>query len=196
MLELQARGAATFDYGNNIRQVAKDEGVADAFAFPGFVPAYIRPLFCRGRRAVPLGRPVRRAGRHLSDRRQGEGAHARRFAPAPLARHGTRADTVSGAARPDLLARACGSRPAWAGVQRDGGPRRTEGARRHRPRPSRFRLGGQPEPRDGSDAGRLRRGLRLAVVERAARTRPAGPRGSVSTTAGAWAWASASTPGW
>ncbi len=48
MLELQRRGAATFDYGNNIRQVAKDEGVADAFAFPGFVPAYIRPLFCRG----------------------------------------------------------------------------------------------------------------------------------------------------
>jgi urocanate hydratase len=48
MLELQARGAVTFDYGNNIRQVAKDEGVADAFAFPGFVPAYIRPLFCRG----------------------------------------------------------------------------------------------------------------------------------------------------
>ncbi|MBU4398509.1 MAG: urocanate hydratase [Planctomycetes bacterium] len=48
MLELQARGAITFDYGNNIRQVAKDEGVEEAFAFPGFVPAYIRPLFCRG----------------------------------------------------------------------------------------------------------------------------------------------------
>jgi len=48
MLELHARGAVTFDYGNNIRQVAKEEGVADAFAFPGFVPAYIRPLFCRG----------------------------------------------------------------------------------------------------------------------------------------------------
>jgi urocanate hydratase len=38
----------TVDYGNNIRQVALDEGVADAFDFPGFVPAYIRPLFCRG----------------------------------------------------------------------------------------------------------------------------------------------------
>jgi urocanate hydratase len=48
MLAFQRRGAATFDYGNNIRQVAKDEGVADAFAFPGFVPAYIRRLFCRG----------------------------------------------------------------------------------------------------------------------------------------------------
>jgi urocanate hydratase len=48
MLEFQRAGVPTFDYGNNIRQVAKDNGVADAFAFPGFVPAYIRPLFCRG----------------------------------------------------------------------------------------------------------------------------------------------------
>ncbi len=49
MLELQRRGAVTFDYGNNIRQRALDEGVGDAFAFPGFVPAYIRPQFCLGR---------------------------------------------------------------------------------------------------------------------------------------------------
>ena len=48
MLTLQARGAATLDYGNNIRQMAKEEGVANAFDFPCFVPAYIRPLFCRG----------------------------------------------------------------------------------------------------------------------------------------------------
>jgi urocanate hydratase len=48
MLEFQKRGVPTTDYGNNIRQVAFDEGVTDAFAFPGFVPAYIRPLFCRG----------------------------------------------------------------------------------------------------------------------------------------------------
>ncbi len=49
MLELHARGIPTVDYGNNIRQVAKDEGVANAFDFPGFVPAYIRPLFCEGK---------------------------------------------------------------------------------------------------------------------------------------------------
>jgi urocanate hydratase len=49
MLELQRRGAATFDYGNNLRQQAREAGVADAFAFPGFVPAYIRPLFCQGK---------------------------------------------------------------------------------------------------------------------------------------------------
>jgi urocanate hydratase len=48
MLAFQALGVATVDYGNNIRQMALEEGVADAFAFPGFVPAYIRPLFCRG----------------------------------------------------------------------------------------------------------------------------------------------------
>lgn len=49
MLDMQKRGAVTFDYGNNIRQVAKDEGVENAFDFPGFVPAYIRPQFCEGK---------------------------------------------------------------------------------------------------------------------------------------------------
>ena len=48
MLELQKNGVPTFDYGNNIRQVALDQGVDNAFDFPGFVPAYVRPLFCRG----------------------------------------------------------------------------------------------------------------------------------------------------
>ncbi|MBB2480830.1 urocanate hydratase [Bacillus sp. APMAM] len=49
MLVMQEKGAVTFDYGNNIRQVAKDEGVENAFNFPGFVPAYIRPQFCEGK---------------------------------------------------------------------------------------------------------------------------------------------------
>ena len=49
MLALQSRGSATFDYGNNIRQRALDQGVTNAFDFPGFVPAYIRPQFCVGR---------------------------------------------------------------------------------------------------------------------------------------------------
>jgi urocanate hydratase len=48
MLEFQSQGIPTFDYGNNIRQQALEEGVDNAFDFPGFVPAYIRPLFCRG----------------------------------------------------------------------------------------------------------------------------------------------------
>ncbi len=49
MVDLQKAGSKVFDYGNNIRQRAKDHGFADAFAFPGFVPAYIRPQFCLGR---------------------------------------------------------------------------------------------------------------------------------------------------
>lgn len=62
MLELKARGAATLDYGNNIRQVALEEGVANAFDFPGFVPAYIRPLFCEAsaRSAGPPFRAIRK----------------------------------------------------------------------------------------------------------------------------------------
>ncbi|GAC1578701.1 MAG: urocanate hydratase [Sphingomicrobium sp.] len=48
MLAFKARGIPTFDYGNNIRQEALDEGITHAFDFPGFVPAYVRPLFCRG----------------------------------------------------------------------------------------------------------------------------------------------------
>jgi urocanate hydratase len=49
MLEFKRKGAEVFDYGNNLRQRAYDEGVTDAFEFPGFVPAYIRPLFCQGK---------------------------------------------------------------------------------------------------------------------------------------------------
>lgn len=49
MLDLQAMGCYAVDYGNNIRQVALDEGIKNAFDFPGFVPAYIRPLFCQGK---------------------------------------------------------------------------------------------------------------------------------------------------
>ena len=49
MVEMMRRGAVTFDYGNNLRGQARDAGYADAFAFPGFVPAYVRPLFCEGK---------------------------------------------------------------------------------------------------------------------------------------------------
>jgi len=49
MLDFQKRGAEVFDYGNNIRQRAFDNGVKDAFEFPGFVPVYVRPLFCEGK---------------------------------------------------------------------------------------------------------------------------------------------------
>ncbi|MCL4764190.1 MAG: urocanate hydratase, partial [Burkholderiales bacterium] len=73
MLAFHAMGVPTVDYGNNIRQVALDQGVADAFDFPGFVPAYIRPLFCEGKgpfRWVALsGDPedIRRTDRKLKE---------------------------------------------------------------------------------------------------------------------------------
>ena len=49
MLKLKDMGAHTFDYGNNLRAMAKEAGVENAFDFPGFVPAYVRPLFCEGK---------------------------------------------------------------------------------------------------------------------------------------------------
>ena len=49
ILDMKARGAVAFDYGNNLRQVAFDEGVTNAFDYPGFVPTYVRPLFCEGK---------------------------------------------------------------------------------------------------------------------------------------------------
>ena len=72
MLDYHALGVPTFDYGNNIRQVAYDEGVKNAFAFPGFVPAYIPSVVLSRRRPVPLGRAVRRSRGHLSHRREGK----------------------------------------------------------------------------------------------------------------------------
>ena len=68
MLALQKKGAVTFDYGNNIRAQAKKAGVENAFDIPGFVPEYIRPLFCEGKGTVSLGRVERRSGRHRAHR--------------------------------------------------------------------------------------------------------------------------------
>ena len=116
-------GLPVFDYGNNIRQVAFDEGVKDAFDLPG-LRAGVHPAAVLPRHgAVSLGGAVGRPGGHLPHRRQGEAAAARRPAPAPLARHGARAHPVPGAAGAHLLGRP--GRPASArpGVQRDGGAR-------------------------------------------------------------------------
>ena len=63
MVEFQDAGAEVFDYGNSIRDEARQGGYERAFEFPGFVPAYIRPLFCEGKGPVPLGRAVRRSRR-------------------------------------------------------------------------------------------------------------------------------------
>ena len=121
MLDFWRAGVPMVDYGNNIRQMAQEMGVADAFDFPGFVPAYIRPLFCRGigpfRWAALSGDP----GGHLPHRRQGEGADAARHASAQLARHGEGAHQVPGPAGAHLLGRARRPPSARPRLQRDGG---------------------------------------------------------------------------
>ena len=165
----KAMGIPCVDYGNNIRQEAHDVGVQNAFDFPGFVPAYVRPLFCRGKgpfRWVALsGDP----GGHLPDRREDQGCSSPTTATCTMARLGARAAIKF----QGLPARICwlglGERHiaglAFNEMVREG---RSESADRHRPRPSRFRLGRQPEPRDRSDARRLGRGVRLGAPERAA----------------------------
>ena len=152
MLELQRRGAATFDYGNNLRQQASEAGVADAFDFPGFVPAYIRPLFCEGMgpfRWVALsGDPddIHRTDEKVKELLPDD-AHLHRWldlARERIAFQGLPARICwVGVQRPG---------PARPGLQRDGGPRRVEGAHRHRPRPPRHRLGGLAQPRDRGHA--------------------------------------------
>ena len=154
------------DYGNNIRQVAKNAGLKDAFDFPGFVPAYIRPLFCEGKgpfRWVALSGDPEDICAH---RRESASAVSRRSRTCTAGSTGARAHQVPGPAGAHLLAR---PRPAPSGgarVQRDGAQGRAEGADRDRPRPPRRRLGREPEPRDRGDARRLRRGVRLAAPER------------------------------
>ncbi len=93
-------------------------GVTDAFDYPGFVPAYIRPLFCRGQRAVPLGGALGRPGRHRGDRRGAARPVPGRRDPPALARARARAGGVPGVARADLLARLRRARAGRPGDQR------------------------------------------------------------------------------
>ena len=159
MLDFHRMGVPTVDYGNNIRQMAQEEGVADAFDFPGFVPAYIRPLFCRGigpfRWAALSGDPEdiyrtdakvkellpgQRAAAHAGStwRASGSASRACRRASAGSA---SATGTGSGLAFNEMVAQ-----------------RRAEGADRDRPRPP-GSAARSPRPnreteamRDGSDA--------------------------------------------
>ena len=92
-------GSHVFDYGNNLRTEARDAGLEHAFDFPGFVPAYVRPLFCRGAGPVPVGGALGRPGRHPPHRRGAPRGVPRRRAPPALAARGARADRLPGAAR-------------------------------------------------------------------------------------------------
>ena len=171
MLDFQAMGIPTVDYGNNIRQVAFDDGVKNAFDFPGFVPAYVRPLFCRGNgpfRWVALsGDPedIRKTDAKMKELFPDD-AHLHRW----LDMAGERI------AFQGLPARIC-----WIGL----GERHRAGlafnemvksgelkapiviGRDHLD----SRLGRLAQPRDRRHAGRHRRRLRLAAAERAAQHR-------------------------
>jgi urocanate hydratase len=192
MLDWQAKGAIVFDYGNNLRQRAFDAGVKEAFAYPGFVPAYIRPLFCEGKgpfRWVALsGDPadIYATDRAILELFPDERAlcaldHAWRseqiaFQGCPRASAGSA--TASGSKRAALQrdggATARSKRPSSSGATTSTAARSP--ARTARPRP----------------CGRLRRHRRLAAAQRAGERGPA-RRGSASITAAAWASATAST---
>ena len=167
LLEYVRAGSYVFDYGNNLRGEAYEAGVEEAFSYPGFVPAYIRPLFCRGvgpfRWAALSGDPADIAAIDDELRRLfPDDALLQRWlelAPERVAFQG-------------LPARICwlgyGDR-AKAGLAinelvRSGA---VSAPGRDRPRSPRLRLGRVPVPRDRGDARRLRRDRRLADPERA-----------------------------
>jgi urocanate hydratase len=108
IVALQDAGAVAVDYGNNLRGYAKDAGFENAFAYPGFVPAYIRDLFCEGKG------PFRWAA--LS----GDAADIHRTDEmiVQMDSHGARPGGVPGVALQDLLAGAGGPSPVWSGHQR------------------------------------------------------------------------------
>ncbi len=165
MLDWQAQGATVFDYGNNLRQRAYDNGLKEAFSYPGFVPAYIRPLFCEGKgpfRWVALsGDP---ADIYATDQAIldlfPENEHLVRWiklAQRDVAFQGLPAHLLAGLWR---------TPSGRAALQRVGSQRRGQGAYRHRPRPPRLRLGRQPQPRDRRHARRLRRHRGLGDPQR------------------------------
>ena len=196
MLAFQTAGSVVFDYGNNIRAQAQTAGVANAFDFPGFVPAFIRPLFCEGkgpfRWAALSGDPrdIDVPTRPIQDL-----FPDRRLAPSldRMAQHRV--------PHQGLPARICwlgyGER-ARAGLAFNELVRTRRGRRAHRHRtgPPRRGIGGVTQPRDGGDARWLRRHRRLAAAERTRRTRPRAPPGSASITEAARASATASTQAW
>ena len=132
MVEFADGGAEVFDYGNSIRDEARQGGYERAFAFPGFVPAYIRPLFCEGRGpfrwAALSGDPQGHRGHRQG--RDGSVPRERPAAEVDARRPGE--DRVPGTAGPDLLAGLRRARQGRAGIQRPGRPRSGGRADRHR----------------------------------------------------------------
>ena len=170
-------GAEVFDYGNSIRDEARRGGYGRAFAFPGFVPAYIRPLFCEGkgpfRWAALSGDPrdIAATDRAVLDL-FGDDDHLRRWI-----RRGPGAGRLPGAARAHLLARVRAARRRRPALQRARGVRGGPRPARDRARPPRLRVRRVALPRDGGHGRRLRRDRRLAAAQRAGGGRVGGELG-------------------
>ena len=185
IVAMMKRGAVAVDYGNNLRGYAREAGFEDAFAYPGFVPAYVRSLFCLGKgpfRWVALsGDP---ADIHRTDdlvlEMFPEDEHLCRWI-----RMARGAGRVPGPARTDLLVGAGREGGVWRRHERSGRERRDQRADRDRTRPPRHGVGGVTLPRNRSDEGRHGRRGGLAGPERAAEHgfRRAGYR---SITAAEW----------
>ena len=167
MVDFWNDGVPTLDYGNNIRQVALEEGLGKRLCVPRLRPRLYPSALLQGHRSLPLVRAVRRPRGHLQDRPGDEGTLPRKHPPSYLAGHGAGPDRISGSPGADLLDWPGGSSSRGPEIQRDGGLGRTESARRHRTRPPRQRLRGQPQPGNRGDAGWIRRRERLAASERA-----------------------------
>ena len=105
MVGFMDAGAEVFDYGNSIRGEAELAGYTRAFDFPGFVPAYIRPLFCEGKGPVPLGRAVRRPEGHRRHRPGHPRPVPAERGAGPVDQAGRGEGPLPGAPGPDLLAR-------------------------------------------------------------------------------------------
>ena len=194
MVGFMDAGAEVFDYGNSIRGEAQKAGYRRAFDFPGFVPAYIRPLFCEGkgpfRWAALSGDP--------KDIAATDAAVLDLFpANEPLARWIRMAQEkvhYPGAPGPDLLARLRRAEPGRGTVQRSRPARRRQCADRARPRPSGLRLGRLPVPRDREPWRTARTRSRTGRSSTPWSTPRPARRGSACTTAAASASAGPSTP--
>ncbi len=167
MLRLQKMGAVTFDYGNNIRTFAFQQGVKNAYDFPGFVPEYIRPLFCEGKgpfRWVALSGDAQDIA--VTDDLVLELFPQNRKLD-PLDRSGAQANSLPGIAGAHLLAWLWRARGVRLGDQQTGEAGKDQGSDCDWARSSGLRLGGIALPRNRVDEGRQRRGGRLAAAERA-----------------------------
>ena len=166
MLSLKRMGAVTFDYGNNLRNYAKQAGVDDAYDIPGFVPEYIRPLFCEGRGPYRWAALVGRSERHRGDRQARAGSFPEERIAEALDQAGFGEDSFSRIARAHLLAGLWRARRIRRGYERSDSQGNHFSPGCDWARSSGRGLGGVALSRNGSDARRLRRDRRLASAQR------------------------------